>query len=154
MSKKKWVVDLSAEERDELGRLISKGRHPATKMLKARILLKADQGYHGPAWSDGRIVEALETNSAHIARVRRKFVEEGLAAVFARKKRETPPRRRVFDGSAEASFVALACSEPPPGHARWSIRLLAQRVVELEIVDAVHFNTVGRTLKKTLSNRI
>ncbi len=122
-------------------------------ILKARILLKADQGDHGPAWSDARITEALETNPAQVARVRRKFVEEGLAAVFTRKTRQTPPRKRVLDGAAEAALVALACSEPPPGHARWSIRLLAQRVVEMEIVDAVHFNTIGRTLKKTLSNR-
>ena len=154
MSKKKWVVDLSMVERDELGRVIGKGQSSAMKILKARILLKADQGDHGPAWSDTCITEALETNPAHVARVRRKFVEEGLAAVFTRKTRQTPPRKRVFDGAGEAALVALACSEPPEGHARWSIRLLAQKVVEMEIVDAVHFNTVGRTLKKTLSNRI
>ncbi len=153
MSKKKWVVDLSVVERDDLGMLISKGRTSATKILKARILLKADQGAQGPAWSDGRIVEALETNPVHVARVRRTFVGEGLSAVFTRKKRETPPRRRVFDGAAEAGLVALACSEPPPGYARWTIRLLARKVVEMEIVDTVHFNTIGRTLKKTLSNR-
>ena len=154
MSKKKWVVDLDTGERDELNALISKGRSSAMNILKARILLKADQGDHGPAWSDGRIIEALDTNPAQVARVRRKFVEEGLNAVFSRKKRQTPPRKRVFDGAGEAALVALACSEPPPGHARWTIRLLAQKVVELEIVDTVHFNTVGRTLKKTLSNRI
>jgi len=154
MSKKKWVVDLNAGERDELNRLISTGRTSAMNILKARILLKADQGVHGAAWTDERVTEALETNLAQVARVRRKLVEDGMAAVFARKKRETPPRKRIFDGAAEARLVALACSEPPQGYARWTIRLLARKVVELEIVDAVHFNTIGRTLKKTLSNRI
>lgn len=154
MSKKKWVVELCQQERDELNRLISKGRSSAMNIVKARILLKADQGGHGPAWGDGRIVEALESNLTQVARVRRKLVEEGMNAVFARKKRQTPPRSRVFDGAGEAALVALACSEPPQGYGRWSIRLLAQKVVEMEIVDSVHFNTVGRTLKKTLSNRI
>ena len=154
MSKKKWVVELCQQERDELNRLISKGRSSAMNIVKARILLKADQGSHGPAWGDGRIVEALESNLTQVARVRRKLVEEGMNAVFARKKRQTPPRSRVFDGAGEAALVALACSEPPQGYGRWSIRLLAQKVVEMEIVDSVHFNTVGRTLKKTLSNRI
>lgn len=154
MSKKKWVVDLNAVERDELNALISKGRSSAMKILKARILLKADQGDHGPAWGDARIIEALDTNPAQVARVRRKLVEEGMNAVFTRKKRQTPPRKRVFDGAAEAKLIALACSEPPQGYARWTIRLLAQKVVEMEIVDRVHFNTIGRTLKKTRSNRI
>ena len=154
MSKKKWIVDLNTGERAELNDLIGKGRTSAMKILKARILLKADQGDHGPAWSATRITEALETNSAQVSRVRRKFAEEGLAAVFTGKTRQTPPRKRVFDGAGEAALVALACSEPPRGHARWTIRLLAQKVVEMEIVDAVHFNTIGRTLKKTLSNRI
>jgi len=154
MSKKKWVVELCQQESDELNRLISKGRSSAMNILKARILLKADQGGHGPAWGDQRIVEALDTNLTQVTRVRRKLVEEGMNAVFARKKRQTPPRSRVFDGAGEAALVALACSEPPQGYGRWSIRLLAQKVVEMEIVDSVHFNTVGRTLKKTLSNRI
>jgi hypothetical protein len=89
-----------------------------------------------------------------VTRVRRQLVEEGLEAVLARKKRATPPITPIFDGEAQARLIALACSEPPPGHARWSIRLLADKVVELEIVETAHFNTVGRALKKTISNRI
>lgn len=154
MSRKKYIVELSSEERERLEALISKGKSSAKAILKARILLKADQGASGPSWTDDRIVEALDTNSCMVTRVRRQLVEEGLEAVLARKKRAQPPIQPIFDGEAQARLIALACSEPPPGHARWSIRLLADKVVELEIVEAVHFNTVGRALKKTISNRI
>jgi hypothetical protein len=149
MSKKKWVVELERKERDELTDMINKGRAAAKKILKARILLKADEGPFGQGWSDKRIIEALETNRPMVERVRKKLAEEGLEAVFARKKRSTPPRKPIFDGEAEAKLIALACSAPPEGHAKWSIRLLADKVVELEIVETVHHNTVGRTLKKT-----
>jgi hypothetical protein len=154
MSRKKYVVELSSEEREHLEALISKGKTTAKAILKARILLKADQGPLGPSWPDDRIVEALDTNSSMVTRVRRQLVEEGLAAVFSRKQRANPPIAPIFDGEAQARLTALACSEPPAGHARWSIRLLADKVVELEIVERAHFNTVGRALKKTLSNRI
>jgi hypothetical protein len=154
MSRKKYVVELSSDERAQLEVLISKGKSSAKAILKARILLKADQGAMGPSWTDNRIVEALDTNSSMVTRVRRQLVEEGLEAVLARKKRAHPPIKPIFDGEAQARLIALACSEPPPGHARWSIRLLADKVVELEIVEAAHFNTVGRALKKTTSNRI
>ena len=154
MSRKKYVVELSSEEREHLEALISKGKTTAKAILKARILLKADQGGLGPSWSDDRIVEALDTNLSMVTRVRRQLVEEGLAAVLARKQRAHPPIQPIFDGEAQARLIALACSEPPAGHARWSIRLLADKVVELEIVETAHFNTVGRALKKTLSNRI
>lgn len=154
MSRKKYVVELSHDEREHLKTMISKGKAAARTTLKARILLKADQGPFGEGWTDDRIRQALETNETMVARVRRQLVEEGMTAVLTRKKRETPPIQPIFDGEAQARLTALACSTPPPGHARWSIRLLADKVVELKIVDHAHFNTVGRALKKTISNRI
>lgn len=154
MSRKKYVVELSNDERAHLKKVISTGKAAAKTILKARILLKADQGPLGEGWTDDRIVGALETNETMVARVRRQLVEEGMMVVLSRKKRETPPIQPIFDGEAQARLIALACSEPPPGHARWSIRLLADKVVELEIVEQAHFNTVGRALKKTISNRI
>lgn len=149
MAAKKFIVELDAQERARLNALISKGKAPAKTILKARILLKADQTEGGPGWLDAQIVEALDTNMTMVSRVRETFVSKGLEAVLTRKKRETPPVPPIFDGEAQAKLTALACSEPPPGHARWTIRLLAEKVVELEIVPAAHFNTVGRALKKT-----
>ncbi len=154
MSRKKYVVELSCDEREHLKTVISKGKAAARTMLKARILLKADQGRFGEGWTDDRIRQALETNETMVARARRQLVEAGMTAVLTRKKRETPPVQPMFDGQAQARLIALACSTPPPGHARWSIRLLADKVVELKIVEHAHFNTVGRALKKTISNRI
>ena len=153
MANKKFVVELKAEERARLDDLISKGKASAKAILKARILLKADLGEAGEGWADERIAEALDTNVTMIARVRAKLVNEGFEAVLARKKRETPPIQPIFDGQKQAQLTALACSQPPEGHARWTLRLLAEKVIELEIVDKAHFNTVGRALKKTLSNR-
>jgi hypothetical protein len=153
MSAKKYIVELDADERERLSALVSKGKAPAKTILKAHILLKADQGEDGPGWLDARIVEALDTNLTMVMRVREKLVTEGLDAVLTRKKRETPPVEPIFDGEAQAKLIALACSKPPEGHARWTIRLLAEHVVERKIVDAAHFNTVGRALKKTRSSR-
>ena len=153
MPAKKYVVELDAAERERLNALISKGKAPATTILKARILLKADQAEGGPGWQDAEIVEALDTNLIMVMRVREKLVTEGLDAVLTRKKRETPPVPPIFDGEAQAKLTALACSQPPEGHARWTIRLLAEHVVERKIVPAAHFNTVGRALKKTTSSR-
>ena len=149
MANKKYVVELSLAEREALLSKLSKGTSLATSNLKARILLKADQGPHGEGWPDRRIWQSLETSPSTVARVRETFVMEGLEAVFVRKPRPHPAIARIFDGEAEARLIALACSQPPEGHARWTIRLLAEKVVELNIVEAVHFNTVGRTLKKT-----
>ena len=154
MSRKKYVVELLSDEREHLKSVISKGKAAAKTILKARILLKSDQGPLGEGWTDDRICQALDTNESMTTRVRRQLVEEGMMAVLSRKKRTTPPIQPIFDGEAQARLTALACSEPPPGHARWSIRLLADKVVELKIVEQAHFNTVGRALKKTLSNRI
>lgn len=153
MANKKFVVELDASERARLDAFVSKGKTSAKNILKARILLKADQGADGEAWTDEEICEALDTNVTMVTRVRQKLVEEGIDAVFTRKKRETLPVQPIFDGEAEAKLIALACSPPPEGFARWTIRLLAEHVVERRIVDAAHFNTVGRTLKKTLSSR-
>ena len=105
--------------------------------------MKADQGEGGPGWLDAEIVEALDTNLTMVGRVREKLVTEGLDAVLTRKKRETPPTQPIFDGEAQAKLTALACSAPPEGHGRWTIRLLAEHVVERQIVPAAHFNTVG-----------
>jgi len=154
MSHKKYVVELSSDERAHLNAVISKGKTSAKALLKARILLKADQGPLGQGWTDDRIVQALDSNPSMVVRARRQLVEEGLEAVLTRKRRATPPIPPIFDGEAQARLIALACSEPPAGHARWSIRLLADKVVALEIVERAHFNTVGRALKKTISNRI
>ena len=153
MSAKKFIVELDAAERERLNALISKGKASAKVILKARILLKADVSDGGPGWLDAQILEALDTNLTMVSRVREVLVTKGLDAVLTRKKRETPPTPAIFDGVAQAKLTALACSEPPPGHARWTIRLLAEHVVERKIVEAAHFNTVGRALKKTISNR-
>jgi hypothetical protein len=153
VANKKFVVELDAGERGRLKELISKGKASAKIILKARILLKADQGKRGEGWSDEEICEALDTNISMVTRVRAKLVTEGLDAVLTRKQRATPPIQPIFDGEKQAQLTALACSEPPAGHARWSVRLLAGKVVELEIVEKAHFNTVGRALKKIASSR-
>ena len=148
MSEKRYVVTLSFKEREHLLLLIGKGKTAARTLLKARILLKADTGYPDGHWTDEKISTALETNIGMVYRVRRQLVEEGFDAVLTRKKRETPPIPPIFDGEKQAQLTALACSQPPQGHQGWTIRLLAEKVVELEIVGSVHFNTVGRALKK------
>ena len=152
---KKYVVKLSAEEREQrLDSEIHNGKHPAQRLMKARILLKADAGEAGEAWSDSQIAKALDTSLATIARARQQLVEEGFDAVLTRKHSPNSARKRIFDGAAEAKLIALACSEPPKGRARWTLSLLEDKVVELNIVAKASDNTIGRTLKKTRSNRI
>jgi hypothetical protein len=153
MPAKKYIVEFDPAEREQLNALISKGKAPARAMLKARILLKADQAEGGPGWLDSQIVEALDTNLTMVSRTREKLVCEGLDSVLTRKKRETPPTKPIFDGEAQAKLTALACSSPPEGHARWTIRFLGEHVIEPRIGPAAHLNTVGRALKKTTSNR-
>ena len=121
---KKYIVKLSEAERHHLQALINKGKSPAKRLLKARILLKADAGAKGETWSDGEIIEALDTNKSMVTRVRQQFVEEGLEAVLSRKERAAPAITPIFDGEKEARLVALACSTPPEGRARWTLRLL------------------------------
>ena len=151
---KKYVVRLSCEERERLEALIRKGKSSAKQQLKARILLKADVSQAGEGWSDNRIIEALETSASMVYRVRKQLVEEGFEAVLRRKQRATPAGSRIFDGEKEAKLIALACSQPPKGRARWTLRLLEEKVVELEIVDRASDSTIGRVLKKTFSSRI
>src|SRR5216684_3459783 len=135
ISVKKYIVRLSGEERERLEALIRKGKSPAQRLLKARILLKAAASEAGEGWSDSRIIKALETSPSMIYRVRRQLVEEGFEAVLSRKQRATPAVARIFDGEKEAKLIALACSRPPKGRARWTLRLLENKVVELDIVD-------------------
>ena len=146
---KKYIVKLSEAERNHLQALINKGKSSAKRLLKARILLKADAGAKGETWSDGEIIEALDTNKSMVTRVRQQFVEEGLEAVLSRKERAAPAITPIFDGEKEARLVALACSTPPEGRARWTLRLLEDKVVELGIVERASDNTIGRVLKKT-----
>src|SRR6202165_1355571 len=153
-SVKKYVVRLSGEEREQLETLIRKGKGPAQRLLKSGILLKADVSEGGDGWSDGRIIEALETGASMIHRLRKQLVEEGFEAVLSRKQRAMPAIARIFDGEKEAKLIALACSKPPKGRARWSLRLLENKVVELGIVDRASDSTIGRALKKTLFSPI
>ena len=154
ISVKKYVVGLSGEERERLEAMLRKGKSPARPLLKARILLKADVSDGGEGWSDSRIVEAMETNPSMVYRVRKQLVEDGFEAVLSRKQRATPAVARIFDGETEAKLMALACSQPPKGRARWTLRLLEEKVVELDIVDRASDSTIGRALKKTFSSRI
>ena len=149
---KKYVVRLGSEERDRLNALIRKGKRSAQLLTKARILLKADVSDAGEGWSDSRIAAALDTSIATVERTRRQLVEEGVAAVLARKYNSNSARPRIFDGAAEAKLIALTLSPAPEGFARWSLRLLEEKVVELHIVERASDNTIGRTLKKTFSN--
>ena len=151
---KKYVVRLSEAERARLDELMRKGKGPAQLLTKARILLKADVSEAGEGWSDGRIAEALDTSVPNVERTRRRLVEEGFDAVLTRKTNPNSARRRIFDGAAEAKLIALACGPAPAGCAKWSLRLLEGKVVELQIVDRVSDNTIGRVLKKTSSSRI
>jgi len=151
---KKYVVRLSAEERGQLNELMRKGKRSAQLLTKARILLKADVSDAGEGWSDSRIAAALDTSTANVERTRRQLVEEGFEAVLTRKYNANSARPRIFDGAAEAKLIALSCSQPPEGHAKWSLRLLEEKVVELHIVERASDNTIGRTLKKTFSSRI
>jgi len=150
---KKYLVTLTDEERQVLHELTSAGKAAAFKQTHARILLKADQAEGGPSWPDERIAEALDVGRATIARVRQRFVEQGLEVALGRKQREHPGRLRKLDGRAEARLIALACSAPPQGRKEWTMRLLADRLVELEVVDTVSDETVRRVLKKTNSSR-
>ena len=153
-SVKRYVVRLSAEERERLEALIRKGKSPAQRLLKARVLLKTDISEAGEGWSDSKIIAALDTSASMLYRVRKQLVEEGFDAVLSRKQRMTPAVARIFDGEKEAKLIALACSKPPKGRVRWTLRLLENKVVELGIVERASDSTIHRTLKKTVSNRI
>ena len=150
---KKYKVTLTAEERQALQALVSKGKAPAKKLMHARILLKADAAAEGPAWTDDRIAEAVAVHRRTVEHVRQRFVEQGLEAALVRKQQDRPSRERKLDGVGEARLIALACSQPPRGRAAWTLRLLADQLVELEIVDTISTETVRQVLKKTSSSR-
>ncbi|BBC03892.1 helix-turn-helix domain-containing protein [Bradyrhizobium elkanii] len=148
------MLRLGGDEREQLEALIRKGKSPAQRLLKARILLKADVSEAGEGWRDTRIIKALDTSVSMVYRVRKQLAEEGFEAVLSRKQRATPAVARIFDGEKEAKLIALACSKPPKGRARWTLRLLETKVVELKIVDRASDSTIGRALKKTFSSPI
>lgn len=149
----KYAVRLTDLERARLRTLIACGTAPARMLTRARILLKAHRGDGGPGWTDAAIAGALEVHPATVGRVRRDYVGAGLDAALERKLPERDYPRR-FDGADEARLLAVACSAPPTGRARWTLRLLADEVVRLEIVETVSHETVRRTLKQTISSRI
>jgi transposase len=145
---KKYRVTLTAEERDELEMLISKGKADARKLAHARVLLQADEADGAPGRTDSEIASALNLSTRTVERVRQRFVEDGIGSALLPK----PTKRiytRALDGSQEAHLIALACSKPPEGKRRWTLRLLAERVVELGYAEAVSHETVRRTLQKT-----
>lgn len=147
---KRYLVRLTDEEREQIERLIRSGRAHARKLLYGRILLKADAD--GPErWTDERIAEAFEVSTATVARERKRCCEEGMEVALMTRK-PARPRRKVLDGRAEAHLLALSCSEPPEGRERWSMRLLAKKMVEIGHVETISYETVRRTLKKTNSN--
>jgi transposase len=148
--KDKFIVRLTGEQRQALAKLAATGKRPAATITRARLLLKADVG--GDGWPDDRIAEALDTSAATVARVRKKFVQQGLGAAVQRQ-RPTGRQYRKLDGAQEARLAALACSPPPEGQARWTMKLLADKLVELEVVESIDPATVCRALKKTRSSR-
>jgi transposase len=146
--RKIYVVALKPEERASLEKLVSTGHTSAKRQTHGRILLKADAGLAGPGWTDEQICTALDVSPITVARVRKRFVEEGLEVVTHRRKARRPSRCRL-DGAQEARLLALACSPAPEGHARWTLRLLADQMVILEYVEEISYETVRSVLKKT-----
>jgi transposase len=149
---KKYIVQLDAEQRQMLESLLSGGRESARNQAHARMLLKADQGTQGPAWSDKQIAEALDVGKATVERVRRRFVEGGLLEALVRRPQPERPAQRKMDGELEARLVTLACSQTEGGQKRWTMRMLAEKLVQLGYVDQISHQTVWITLKKTNSN--
>jgi len=150
--KKRYIVTLTAEERKTLQQLIRTGHEKARKLTRARILLKADQGEDGPAWTDPQISQALEVGVATVERLRKRFVEDSFEACLTRRPDSNPRQRQKLDGHQEAQLIALVCGDPPAGRSQWSLRLLADKLVELRVVETISHVTVHRTLKKTNSN--
>ena len=151
MPAKKYKVTLTDDERQELTTLVSKGKAAARKITRARILLLADESEAGASWSDDRIVEALGISRRTVERTREQCVESGLEVALNHKRTQRPQTKRL-DGEAEARLVQLACSEVPDGRERWTMRMLADKLIKLEIVETISDETVRTTLKKTNSN--
>jgi transposase len=147
----KYTVRLKSDERQELLDLVSKGKRAASVLTRARVLLKADAGPEGPAWDDETIAEAVETSLSTVHRVRQDFVEEGLEETLFRKK-PSGRQYRKLDGDQEARLIAIACSEAPEGRSRWTLQLLADKLVQLNVVDSISEECVRATLKKTTSS--
>ena len=145
---KKYIVRLTDEERNLLRSIVKKLKGSSQKVRRAHMLLKADAD--GPNWPDRKIAEAFSCRTKTVENVRQKFVTEGFDASLNRKERDTPPRAKLLDGEQEARMIALRLGKPPKGYANWSLRLLAEKVVELEIVESISYETVRRTLKKTV----
>jgi hypothetical protein len=142
--KKKYIVELTEEERFALREVVKKLTGTSGKVKRANILLKADAG-----WTDAKIAEALDCRTKTVENVRQRFVECGFEVALNGKQRETPPTKKLLDGEQEAKIIALRLGKPPAGYGKWTLRLLARKVVELEIVESVSYQTVRRTLKKT-----
>lgn len=150
--KKRYLVTLTVQEREELQSLVSRGKAAARKLVRARILLLADEGEGGTQKSDPEVTEALGCGRATVERVRKQFVEEGLEATLTPKPTTRTYENRL-DGKAEAHLVAMACGAPPEGRSRWTLRLLADRMVGLGYAETVSHETIRQTLKKTNSSR-
>lgn len=148
---KKYIVELTSEERKQLQQLVKKGKVPGYKIRHAQMLLKADQGNKGPCWPDAQVAEVFAAHVTTVERLRKRFIEQGLETALERNKRNNYARK--LDGDAEAHLISIACSAPPAGRSEWSLRLLADRLVELSVVDSVSYMTVSRTLKKTNLSR-
>ena len=148
-NRKKYIVRLSCGERRDLKKLTSTGKAAAHRITRARILLLADEGSEGSAWKDEQVAEAVDMTVQAVEKIRKRFVTEGLEAAVNRKKQAYPSRPRLLDGRQEAKLVAVCCSAPPEGRSRWTLQLLADQMVALEIVDSISRETVRQTLKKT-----
>ena len=149
MANKRYVVELSREERDQLEHLLKQERVAAKKRMRAQVLLKVDEGEHGPGWSHAQAADAFDVHVNTVTSVAKKLVKEGLEATISRKKHSRPGRSTVITGEVEETLVALASGKPPEGRARWTLRLLADRLIELQAVDTVCHETVRKALKKT-----
>jgi hypothetical protein len=145
--KKKYIVELTDDERSVLQDVVKKLKGTSQKVKRAHILLKADA--HGPAWTDAKIAEALDCRTKTVENVRQRFVTEGFETALNGKQREKPPTEKLLDGEQEAKIIAMRLGTPPAGYGKWTLRLLARKVVELEIVDSVSYQTIRRTLKNT-----
>jgi transposase len=146
---KRYIVRLSDEERKQLGDILSRKRVAAQKRKRAQVLLKADASKDGPAWIDSRIAEAFDVSVVTVENLRKSYVLEGLDAAVERKKQCGPSRQRLLDGEKEARLVALCCGTVPAGHGRWTLHLLAEKLVELRVVESISHETVRQALKKT-----
>lgn len=151
---KRFRVTLGETERSELGRLLGKGKVDVRRLKHAQILLKADESEGGLAWPDAQIAEAVGCGTATVERVRRRFVEEGLDLALSPYRTPRREYRTKLDGEQEAKLIATACGAPPEGRSRWTLRLLADKLVELNVVDSISHEAVRQALKKTNSSRI